>query len=218
MSKVVIVSKTKMAKGNVCIGGIDIDNHCSVRLMDKDGVHESLSDCPYNIFEIWDVEYIKTSTRALPHSAEDVRVIRRVKLGELEEVVNHIDLFERNGINIYEGNICNVFDGCLNATDSGALYITKSNVPNHSTCFWIADQDLTRNDFQGKVKYNYNDGIRRWGCNIPYVGLEDNPANIIPKGSLIRLSLAHWWKQAEEVEEKCFLQLSGFFIGDYSKK
>lgn len=214
----VIVSKTKMAKDKVCVGGVDIDSHCSVRLMDKYGFHESLSDCPYNIFEIWDVEYVKYSTRKLPHSAEDVRVIRRVKLDELEERISCVDLFKRNGINVYEGSIRNIFDGCLNATDSGALYITESNIPNHSTCFWIADQDLARNDYQGKVRYNYKDGIHRWGCNIPYVGLENNPAGIISKGSLIRLSLAHWWMKAEETEKKCFLQLSGFFIGDFSKK
>lgn len=84
-------------------------------------------------------------------------------------------------------------------------------VPNHSTCFWICDQDIVRKNHQGKIKFHYKDDNHIWGYNISYVGLEDDPVDIIPQGSLIRLSLAHWWSPGD-TEERCYLQLSGYFL------
>ena len=47
--------------------------------------------------------------------------------------------------------------------------------------------------------------------HIPYVGVEP-PPEIIPVGSLVRLSLARWWKPEEKEEDKkCYLQLSGWY-------
>lgn len=46
---------------------------------------------------------------------------------------------------------------------------------------------------------------------IPYVGLGDTPG-IIPEDTLIRLSLAHWWNKDGETEERCYLQVSGFYL------
>ena len=48
---------------------------------------------------------------------------------------------------------------------------------------------------------------------IPYVGLGDTP-DIIPEDTLIRLSLglSHWWSKDGETEERCYLQVSGFYL------
>lgn len=212
MSKVLIVSKTKMAQQRVCVGGIDIEKHSSIRLMNEHGYHETLKECPYNIFDIWDLKYNIISTRTLPHSSEDVNVLQRNKLGVLKKDINVIDILKKCRVNIYRGQINNVFNGCLKSTDNGSLFISQPQVPNHSTCFWVCDQNVTRKDYQGKIKFNYKDDIHKWGCNISYVGLEENPINIIPKGSLIRLSLAHWWSPDEDTEKRCYLQLSGYFL------
>lgn len=211
MSKVLIVSKTKMAQQKVCVGGIDIEKRRSIRLMNENGYHETLEECPYNIFDIWDLKYIATSTRPLPHSSEDVNVLQCQKLGILKKDTDVIDLLKKMGLNIYNGRLDTVFNGCLKSTDNGSLFISQPKIPNHSTCFWICDQDIARKNYQDKIKFNYKDDIYKWGYNISYVGLEDNPADIIPKGSLIRLSLAHWWSP-DDTEERCYLQLSGYFL------
>jgi hypothetical protein len=206
MSKIFIVSKTKMANDHVCVGGIDLDTKMSVRLLDINGYHEMREECPYQICEVWEIEYI-SSPRPLPHS-EDTRVSSRKRTGILKQELSMLDILKRSKFNIYSGSIMNCFEGKFKCTNSGSLYISQEDIPNHSTCFWVCDRNLVRNGFD-KIRYRYQDGTRQLGYNITYVGLEENPANIIPKDTLIRLSLAHWW--LHEGEEKCFLQLSGWY-------
>ena len=46
---------------------------------------------------------------------------------------------------------------------------------------------------------------------IKYVGLQPTE-DIIPKGTLLRVSLARWWSPNDvEVENRCYLQLSGWY-------
>ena len=55
MSRVIIVSKTRMGEGYVCVGGVDVDYCRSVRLLTANGGHEMSGDCPYEYgtFGIW---------------------------------------------------------------------------------------------------------------------------------------------------------------------
>lgn len=212
MSKVLIVSKTRMANDNVCVGGVDFDNKRSVRLMNANGYHESQDECPYDIWDVWDCDYHSSNQRPAPH-VEDVNVFNRSKQGvlksELRSTTELAKLLKQSNIPVFSGSLMNCFDGKLKCTQHGTLFINEESVPNYSTCFWICDRIVKRSDFKGKVRYNYNDGIRNWGYNISYVGLAD-PTDIIPAGSLIRLSLAHWWSPSDsEDEERCYLQLSG---------
>lgn len=213
MSKVLIISRTKMKEEKVCVGGLDIDEHRSVRLLDNNGRHETADACPYNIFDVWDIDYVMKSATVLPHSAEDAYVSKRQRLFKVSiERPDFISMLIRNGINVYEGNICNAFCGMLDSTDNGRLYIARPNVPDHSTCFWICDRDLRRDLFHG-INYRYNDGTSRWGYKIKYVGVDEETLEVIPKGTLIRLSLAHWWDTNGTTEDRCYLQLSGYFCG-----
>jgi len=207
MSKILIVSKTKMANDRVCVGGIDLEKSLSVRLLDSGGYHETRENCPYNIRDCWEIEYIQ-SPRPLPHS-EDIKVLNRKRTGVLRQELSIIDILKNSHFHIYQGSIRNTFEGKLKCTNSGTFYISKDDIANKSTCFWICDRNLIRNNNFGKIRYRYQDGTRNWGYDIVYVGLEDNPTNVISQGTLIRLSLAHWW--LHESEEKCFLQLSGWY-------
>ena len=54
MAQVIIVSRTKMAGDRVCVGGVDIDNRFSLRLLTARGTHEMACECPYQIWDIWD--------------------------------------------------------------------------------------------------------------------------------------------------------------------
>lgn len=214
MSKVIIVSKTRMAEGRVCVGGVDVERKKSVRLMKADGKHELLSECPYNIYDVWELNYIDSHQRPAPH-VEDVNVISREKKGVLKDELRQVDklaqLLKQCNIPVFNGGLLSAFDRKLKSTQHGTLFINGEDVPSYSTCFWICDRDVRRSDFRGKQRYNYNDGSRQWGYNISYVGLTD-AVDVIPQGSLIRLSLAHWWSPDDSNdEERCYLQLSGYF-------
>jgi hypothetical protein len=211
MSKILIVSKTKMSNNKICIGGIDMDNKLSVRLLNVNGYHESINECLYNIRDVWKIEYQKHDSRPLPHS-EDIRVISRNKVETLRQDLSILSILKQLNFKIYNGNIRETFEGKLQCTNLGAFYISVDDIPNNSTCFWICDRDITRNDSYEKIRYCYNDGTRNLGRKISYVGIDENPTQIIPKGTLIRLSLAHWWSpQNSTEEERCYLQLSGWY-------
>jgi hypothetical protein len=209
MSKVLIVAKTRMRNEKVCVGGIDLDKLMSVRLLDRNGFHESKWDCPYEIRDIWDIEY-SHNPRPLPHS-EDVRVIQRIKDGTLKQEFSILDILRKINFKIYAGHIRETFEGKLDCINSKVLFISKENVPQNSTCFWICDREIQRSDYINKIRYNYNDEIN-WGYNVSYVGLKEDPEQIIPENTLIRLSLADWWSPPDlQVEERCYLQLSGWY-------
>jgi len=46
---------------------------------------------------------------------------------------------------------------------------------------------------------------------FPYVGFEPK-VNLIPAGTLMKISLARWWKPEDsDMSERCYLQLSGWY-------
>lgn len=216
MAQVIIVSRTRMADGFVCVGGVDVDNRRSVRLLDARGRHETAETCPYTIWDIWDIDYYPNQRRPNPHT-EDVNVTRRIKIDRVDapnmSVNRFAGLMLSSKIPIFRGSLFSVFDGRLKRTDMDKLYISKEDVPIYSTCFWINDKRLLgyKND-RGRWQYRYNDMSNMYGYTIAYVGSEDH-SDTIEAGSLIRLSLAHWWKPEDsDDEERCYLQLSGCLI------
>lgn len=212
MSRVLILSKTRMQENRVCVGGVDLDNRRSIRLLDNSGHHETLLQCPYQLLSVWDIDYIRTNRRPAPH-LEDVNVTRRVLTSE---VFNSSELLRLSEYNLKFYNrtpLLDVFDGKLSSTESGSLYISNAKgVPDYSTCLWICDRLITKNRFSNeqKTKYDYRDSTGKW-YHITYVGIDKLP-DTIPAGSLIRLSLAHWWHpENTDTEDRCFLQLSGVY-------
>ena len=94
-------------------------------------------------------------------------------------------------------------------TANGNGYISRAmGVPKYSTWFWIPDKDLTLRD-DGK-HYDYPAPYFQKGMS--YVG-EPVAIPVIPAGTLVRLSLARWWRppDVDDLEERCYLQLSGWF-------
>lgn len=205
-----------MADGFVCVGGVDVDNRRSVRLLDARGRHETAETCPFMIWDIWDIDYYPNQRRPNPHT-EDVNVTRRIKIDRVDapnmSVNRFAELMLNSNIPIFRGSLFSVFDGKLRRTDKDKLYISKEDVPTFSTCFWINDKRLLsyKND-RGRWQYRYTDMSNRYGYTISYVGSAE-PLDTIESGSIIRLSLAHWWKPNDsDDEERCYLQLSGCLI------
>ena len=210
MSRVLILSKTRMQENRVCVGGVDLDNRCSIRLLNHDGYHETIDECPYELLTIWEIEYNRTNRRPEPH-LEDVSVVLRNVTSRCVKPKELLKLPSYN-LHLYRSRLLDVFDEKLNYTDSGSLFINQEKgVPNFSTCFWLCDKPLRKNRYSTpeRIKYDYHSDDGRW-FHITYVGLEDIP-DVIPQGTLIRLSLAHWWHPEGQEEDRCFLQLSGIY-------
>ena len=66
---------------------------------------------------------------------------------------------------------------------------------------------MRRNDYNTKVRYQIEGTNRK----ITFVGFQ-NPVQLISAGTLLRISLARWWApNDDDVEERCYLQLSGWY-------
>lgn len=216
MSKILIVSKTRMKDARVCVGGVDLDQNLSVRLLNVNGYHEKETECPYEVGDIWDCVYMRNSRRPAPH-LEDSNVSSRklVEKASCNTSTAFLEQLEKHGICVFRGPLINCFDNCL-IEDNYCFYVSKNKTPNYSTCFWVNDKPLRKNDLcnvDGSIKKRlaYMSGFSMRNKYIPYVGLGDTP-DIIPEDTLIRLSLAHWWSKDGETEERCYLQVSGFYL------
>lgn len=85
----------------------------------------------------------------------------------------------------------------------------RTGVPDRSTGFWIPDRELRLRG--GGKHYNYVKGALQRG--LSHVG-EAAATRRIPAGTLVRVSLARWWKPEDadpDFEERCYQQLSGWY-------
>ncbi len=198
--EVLIVSRTRMKNG-VCCGGLNLQNGEFVRLHNDRGGNLS-PDAPFQIGQVYDLNYQTAwNVRPCPHVEDkqiqpDYQLRRQLSQAEIIQVIDRI-------VNVPTGNIDVIFDGMLNHSSYSA-YVSPASVPNHSVCFWRPNAPLYKYEFMGKVKYRF------YNNNISYVGFQD-PVNVIPSGTLLRMSLANWWSPDDDTEKRCYLQLSGWF-------
>ncbi|MCW5921447.1 MAG: hypothetical protein KIS77_03830 [Saprospiraceae bacterium] len=209
--KALIVSKTHMQNA-ACVGALDLTNNQSIRLLTSDGSNQPV-DTDFEVGEIWDIDYTARRSLRNPH-IEDVLVSKKVYLSDQDNLSEFFNT--NNDIVIWRGGPDSLFDGMLQFTDRGSGYIAhNSGIPANSVGFWIPDKDLTRDDFKEKVRYQYAlssfMGITFSKRTIPYVGFAP-PVEVIEKDTLVRVSLARWWKQDENTEERCYLQISGWYL------
>lgn len=202
------MSKTHMNKGNrVCVGGFDLDTGSNVRLLTHNAENQP-DTTPFSIGQIWDLRVIKRS-RCIPPHVEDVLVQSSSIAGNQPQMRAFIE----GNCPIVAGPLASTFDGRLRFTSGGSGYIVQSSgLPSGSVCFWRPSVALARRDYDDKIKYEFTQNLiqRR---RIGWVGLQP-PLPVIPAGTLLRLSLARWWKPRDapaSEEEKCFLQISGYF-------
>ena len=201
---VLIVGKTFMhARQEVCIGGLDLESNKSLRLLQPSGSNH-LVNVEYELGQIWELD-IRPRPSITPPHVEDVLVLQKRFIEEQAELKN----FVMARVPIWKNHPINLFDRKIQFTSNGSGYVSKRiGLSNVSTGYWISDQVLTRKDQEGKVRYHYMGGPL-----LTYVGVAE-PVDVIPKGALIRVSLARWWKPPDtaELEERCYLQLSGWFL------
>lgn len=203
MSVVLVVSRTQMANG-ICVGAIVENTGEFVRLHSEKGANLPI-DAPYQIGDRWYVN-LQTSwrVRPCPHVEDKdtifLTMINNVGVDGVKQYINSHNL----GTRLVRGNLCGAFEGCLKF-EGTKNFINRNRVPNFSTQFWIADKDLVHCVSFGKHYYLYGN------IRIKFVGFQDC-VDRIPVGTIVRLSLANWWNGDGSGEDRCYLQLSGWYL------
>ncbi len=209
--KVLIVAKTRMG-GGACIGAITEEGE-SVRLIPFNEDPHDGANREYEVGAVWEISAIPAKSLIPPHN-ENIVVYEKQHLLNTAELEGAIELLMSPTV----GDPTTLYEGLLQSTESGALYIAKrSGVPSYSTTFWRPDQPLIRDTAGKRVRYRYPTG--NGGHTLTFVGFQE-PLEVIPAGTLVRVSLAHWWrpKDTPDVEECCYAQLSGWFLPDDPKR
>jgi ATP-dependent DNA helicase RecQ len=205
MMKVVIVAKTRKGAG-ACIGAITFDGQ-SVRLIAADVETNERAGLEYSVGDVWELQS-RPATALMPPHNENIIVCQKRQLPLRVDPVSFIELYMPPNV----GEVSLLYDGLPTNTDTGALYVANpKGIPSYSTTFWRPDQPLHL-DLTGKrIRYRYPtaDG----GRTLTFVGFQE-PVEVIPAGTLLRVSLAHWWRPDErpDQEMRCYVQLSGWFL------
>ncbi len=221
--RTLIVSRTVGGSGDKrCIGGITrVGNpaggyrYTSVRLMKPNSAKGFwFASAPYQIGDVWDLELEDPTDLEPPHVEDKLvrggQLVRRLGGRELErrllEIAPHM-----TPRFYWEGGPQGLFGGRLGVSGGGKGYVTRADITDTSTGFWVPDSELLLDrDPSGKPEYHYKErsGHRVVRC-LRYVG-ESKPAELIPRQTLIRVSLARWWAAGNH-PEACWLMMSGWY-------
>lgn len=203
---VLIVGRTQMGPDRRCIGGLAANGH-SVRLMAAPGEHWTTA-APFQVGEVWEIDFTPVANVVPPHF-EDVLVTAHQRVGVQPDVRGHGHLLSRLHTP-WRGGIGQLFGGVVGYTSNDNGYVcARLGVPDHSTGYWIPDRDLAlRADGR-----HYDYPVSAYSKHgMVYVGEPAAPV-VLPAGTLIRVSLARWWKPDDvDIEERCYLQLSGWYV------
>ena len=201
---VVIVARTRMYGGRVCVGALSEAGE-NLRLMNATCNSDRDQDSPYRVGDRWEITCDPCGPRRPPH-LEDVAVNKANKLGTIGALPEYI----LEQAKPWKGTIDTLFEGKIQFTRNGAGFISEAAIPAGATGFWIPSGDLhLDHDERNKAGY-YPQGNYR---HLSYVGVQDT-INIIKAGQLVRVSLARWWRPENadpDFEERCYAQLSGWY-------
>lgn len=203
--RILIVAKTHLSKA-VCVGALAVNGRF-LRLLDEHGANPPVHT-DYEVRQIWEIKCRKAHRIRPPHT-EDVNVLYKEYLGTLDISRPMLDVLGKCKVKIWQGSPDVLFDGCLLWSEKGSGFLNKScYLPKNSVGFWMPDKPLTKYNVYEKVRYLYPcETAKR---SLPYVGFA-SPAETIPAGTIVRVSLARWWDKYGETEERCSLQLSGWY-------
>jgi putative nucleic acid modification protein with dual OB domain len=207
VERVLIVAKTRMHNA-ACVSGLTRDTNSSIRLLRPDRSNQ-LINTSFDVGQVWELEFHQSPQNTPPH-VEDVIVTRERYIGTQTNL--RTILMQR--VKLWQGEPGQLFDGLL-VIDITRGYISRSTgIPKSSTGYWLPNRPLTltyRNEKPYyQIKYDIYDNYKGT-LSIPYVGFAD-PIQQIPLKTLVRISLARWWVPAGMSEEKCYLQLSGWYL------
>ena len=200
---VTIVAKTRQGRG-ACVGGITADGR-SVRLIAPDAAFNEHHNLEYEVGQRWEIDADPPREVTPPH-VENVIVRHKRRLAPAGDLVGLIERCMPPRV----GGPEVLYEGLLQAGTHGALYVGRDGIspgrdtiPPYSTTFWRPDRPLRRDTSGKRLHYRYptDDG----GRSLTFVGFQEPPEEI-PAGALVRVSLAHWWRPEEWLEEeRCYV-------------
>lgn len=206
--RVVILAKTRMGQ-NLCVGAAIETSGEPLRLIPQyHARYHSWHAFEPKIGQVVEILGKPDSRARAPHT-EDYLVTRWQALPEFVQTTEFIA--QRCGI--WNGPPSNLFEGCLTSTDSGTRFLPKgAGRPANSIAFWRLPWALyaRRIERDAQIKQKYA-SAGRFGFRVAYVGLDDQIEEL-PKGAIVRISLARWHQFRDEPVAKCWLQLSGWFL------
>ena len=206
--RVLIVAKTRMGKG-ACIGAITEKGE-SVRLVPFNADPHDGANREYEIGDIWEITG-ELETSLIPPHNENFVVHKKSRLHTTENTKDLVSAIELLMLP-KTGHPRVLYEGLLKTTGSGSLYVPAGDdVPPYSTTFWRTDKPLVLEREMRKLRYRYP--TENSGCTLTFVGFQ-KPLETIPAGTLLRVSLAHWWrpKNIPHTELRCYVQISGWFL------
>ncbi len=207
--RVLIVAKTRMRSG-ACIGAITEKGE-SVRLIPFNADPRDGANREYEVGDIWKITGDPETPLKPPHNENFVvdKKSRIHRTKDTRDLISAVELLMPPKF----GDPRQLYEGLLQTTSIGSLYVPPGHdVPPYSTTFWKTDKQLTLETDQKKnLCYRYP--TENGGCTLTFVGFQ-KPLKTIPAGTLLRVSLAHWWrpKNTPHVELRCYVQLSGWFL------
>lgn len=203
MNEVLILAKTRM-KNAICIGAYDITNKRNLRLLTHAGKNQPINT-QFNVGQVWGMDYINSENITKPHT-EDVLLQKTSFVKNIENMSN----FLLKNMPIWKGCPTEIFDNCISFPHgkSGRLERKNSHLAQ-SVGFWVADKNIELSILNNKKHYFYFGDRQEVFC-FPYVGTMDK-METIPKGTIIRVSLARWWSPSKNKEKGCYCQISGWY-------
>lgn len=186
-----------------CVGAFELATRKNIRLLNEDGTNQA-TDTPFEVGQIWDVTYDTHLNPKAPHM-EDVLIKSRILVGTQ---LNTGEFLKTNAP-IWIGSPEKLFDGKIHYEYIKSGFVRPDSIPSQSVGFWIPDKNLELTIFSDRKHYFYF-GDSNDIFVMPYVGYT-NVVERIEKGTLIRVSLARWWKQPGFKDERCYLQISGWY-------
>lgn len=210
-NNVVILARTRMNNGHVCVGGFDIDHNRYIRLLTATCENQQ-ENSPYQVGQVYSIEYRNRARLVQPH-CEDVCVQNSYLNATLTKLQLQTIL---NSIAIPNIHIRDLFNRFLHwESENGSILkgflLEDDNVlPNCSVVVVRLNHDLFLSRFNERQFY-YKDGDETFG--VPYVGVDvlDNLKKIAA-GTLLRFSLARWWDDNGRYPvRRAYLQLSAIY-------
>lgn len=211
MEKVLVVAKTHMSQGKACIGGLNLRTFENVRLK-LPGERNHPAETPFDVGQVWNLELRNVRDTEPPH-VEDVIVSTQNYVHSLPSLLS--TLIEN--VHPWQGGLTQLFDGYLQGDGNKAFISRKGGVPLCSTGYWLPTMPLTHALVYGKDCYmvsslvHKGQDLHRATFSIPYVGFAE-PLPEIPAHTLVRVSMCRWFRREDYSEERCYLQISGWYL------
>jgi hypothetical protein len=213
VERVLIVAKTHMEKDLACVSGLTRQSNRSIRLLTARGSHQP-ADTHFEVGQVWEIEF-KRARRITPPHVEDVQVIREKYIGRQSDIRETL----LGRVQPWQGEPERLYDGLLSFGDNCAAYISRGNgqLPPCSTGYWLPAQSLKLTHIDDRTYYLIDYAFEQIGkpfagtLRIRYIGFAEPIAEIAAQ-TLVRVSLARWWRLRPDDEERCYLQLSGWYM------